>query len=173
MKIIEKEFIYLIKIIAKYSIAFLRKYLYNISRFKIYIQVQIKILSKLPSGLDRCRSIFLYPNSKFFSPNFNLRFERYVNFEFYKTVARLDKPTSWFERYVNFEFYKTYSQEWYICKWFERYVNFEFYKTLSYNIKPKLLFERYVNFEFYKTELTTKFCVFKFERYVNFEFYKT
>ena len=141
----------MIKIIAKYSIAFLRKYLYNISRFKIYIQVQIKILSKLPSGLDRCRSIFLYPNSKFFSPNFNLRFERYVNFEFYKT----------------------YSQEWYICKWFERYVNFEFYKTLSYNIKPKLLFERYVNFEFYKTELTTKFCVFKFERYVNFEFYKT
>ena len=93
--------------IAKYSIAFLRKYSYNISRFKIYIQVQIKILSTLPSGSDRCRSIFLYPNSKFFSPNLNLRFEKYVNFEFYKTLGKVKRSRRLFERYVNFEFYKT------------------------------------------------------------------
>ena len=107
MKIIEKEFIYLIKIIAKYSIAFLRKYLYNIGRFKIYIQVQIKILSTLPSGSDRCRSIFLYLNSEFILLNLILRFERYVNFEFYKTDNNVIKALEVFERYVNFEFYKT------------------------------------------------------------------
>ena len=38
------------KIIVKYSVAILKKYLYNIGRFKIYIRVQIKILSKLPFG---------------------------------------------------------------------------------------------------------------------------
>ena len=35
-------------------------------------------------------------------------FERYVNFEFYKTTMNLEKWNSWFERYVNFEFYKTF-----------------------------------------------------------------
>ena len=35
------------------------------------------------------------------------KFERYVNFEFYKTLAIVDNSISMFERYVNFEFYKT------------------------------------------------------------------
>ena len=34
-------------------------------------------------------------------------FERYVNFEFYKTVDGFHRYTIVFERYVNFEFYKT------------------------------------------------------------------
>ena len=34
-------------------------------------------------------------------------FERYVNFEFYKTVQVSDRTGGLFERYVNFEFYKT------------------------------------------------------------------
>ena len=36
-----------------------------------------------------------------------IMFERYVNFEFYKTVAKKFYPEGQFERYVNFEFYKT------------------------------------------------------------------
>ena|GEM_PF-6509890 len=35
------------------------------------------------------------------------KFERYVNFEFYKTVISLKLWCCVFERYVNFEFYKT------------------------------------------------------------------
>ena len=35
-------------------------------------------------------------------------FERYVNFEFYKTTYRLTHSDILFERYVNFEFYKTH-----------------------------------------------------------------
>ena len=34
-------------------------------------------------------------------------FERYVNFEFYKTLVVSSMITHKFERYVNFEFYKT------------------------------------------------------------------
>ena len=34
-------------------------------------------------------------------------FERYVNFEFYKTTFTTFLASSKFERYVNFEFYKT------------------------------------------------------------------
>ena len=34
-------------------------------------------------------------------------FERYVNFEFYKTIDNLQHAYDRFERYVNFEFYKT------------------------------------------------------------------
>ncbi len=34
-------------------------------------------------------------------------FERYVNFEFYKTKPTELSEISGFERYVNFEFYKT------------------------------------------------------------------
>ena len=34
-----------------------------------------------------------------------------------------------FERYVNFEFYKTHLIQKVIISVFERYVNFEFYKT--------------------------------------------
>ena len=34
-------------------------------------------------------------------------FERYVNFEFYKTSVEYDLAGNPFERYVNFEFYKT------------------------------------------------------------------
>ena len=34
-------------------------------------------------------------------------FERYVNFEFYKTADKVNFLESKFERYVNFEFYKT------------------------------------------------------------------
>ena len=34
-------------------------------------------------------------------------FERYVNFEFYKTVDKARNKLTRFERYVNFEFYKT------------------------------------------------------------------
>ena len=34
-------------------------------------------------------------------------FERYVNFEFYKTTKKDVKRFVVFERYVNFEFYKT------------------------------------------------------------------
>ena len=38
-------------------------------------------------------------------------FERYVNFEFYKTVEGDDIPEGSFERHVNFEFYKTITKE--------------------------------------------------------------
>ena len=34
-------------------------------------------------------------------------FERYVNFEFYKTEVSFHRSSHMFERYVNFEFYKT------------------------------------------------------------------
>ena len=34
-------------------------------------------------------------------------FERYVNFEFYKTLDNVPNVEDVFERYVNFEFYKT------------------------------------------------------------------
>ena len=37
----------------------------------------------------------------------NLQFERYVNFEFYKTFEKWIPKSVLFERYVNFEFYKT------------------------------------------------------------------
>ena len=57
-----------------------------------------------------------------------------------------------FERYVNFEFYKTVSTACVTSSLFERYVNFEFYKTVTYDVKNLSEFERYVNFEFYKTE---------------------
>ena len=57
-----------------------------------------------------------------------------------------------FERYVNFEFYKTVAKKFYPEGQFERYVNFEFYKTIGAIIAATLTFERYVNFEFYKTE---------------------
>ena len=56
-------------------------------------------------------------------------FERYVNFEFYKTVDAPSIRVTLFERYVNFEFYKTYDAETLKQCLFERYVNFEFYKT--------------------------------------------
>ena len=36
-------------------------------------------------------------------------FERYVNFEFYKTIILGAGELYLFERYVNFEFYKTSS----------------------------------------------------------------
>ena len=63
-------------------------------------------------------------------------FERYVNFEFYKTLTSDPWPQNQFERYVNFEFYKTEEtiRSW-ICK-FERYVNLEFYKKWKINNKP-------------------------------------
>ena len=50
---------------------------------------------------------FFIPKFKISIPNLNLRFERYVNFEFYKTALDLDTLLILFERYVNFEFYKT------------------------------------------------------------------
>ena len=37
-------------------------------------------------------------------------FERYVNFEFYKTSKTETSSSSKFERYVNFEFYKTFKR---------------------------------------------------------------
>ena len=40
-------------------------------------------------------------------------------------------PNWWFERYVNFEFYKTISYKKVGQRPFERYVNFEFYKTIK------------------------------------------
>ena len=43
------------------------------------------------------------------------------------------RGTSKFERYVNFEFYKTAFEDTAISVLFERYVNFEFYKTLDTN----------------------------------------
>ena len=140
----------MIKIIAKYSIAFLWKYLYNIGRFKIYIQVQIKILSKLPSGWIGVGPFFYTQIQSFFSKSqfevweickfwilqntsssvkLNDRFERYVNFEFYKTKNEFNFKVLEFERYVNFEFYKTSLTIGLNCSTFERYVNFEFYKT--------------------------------------------
>ena len=60
-------------------------------------------------------------------------FERYVNFEFYKTFTFIPKLPTEFERYVNFEFYKTPTIAYISGNTFERYVNFEFYKT-SYKI---------------------------------------
>ena len=47
---------------------------------------------------------------------------------------------TWFERYVNFEFYKTDYQFRLRQARFERYVNFEFYKTkaVATSSKPSL-----------------------------------
>ena len=59
-----------------------------------------------------------------------IEFERYVNFEFYKTNLKYPSPLALFERYVNFEFYKTHIFKKKLKRAFERYVNFEFYKTL-------------------------------------------
>ena len=56
-------------------------------------------------------------------------FERYVNFEFYKTEISSCRALVKFERYVNFEFYKTKLTGEFKVEEFERYVNFEFYKT--------------------------------------------
>ena len=50
---------------------------------------------------------FFIPKFKISTPNLNLRFERYVNFEFYKTNGITNERVAKFERYVNFEFYKT------------------------------------------------------------------
>ena len=59
-----------------------------------------------------------------------------------------------FERYVNFDFYKTnFNGLFPQCK-FERYVNFDFYKTPEDIPAVALVFERYVNFDFYKTQVT-------------------
>ena len=58
-------------------------------------------------------------------------FERYVNFEFYKTSVFKQGYLVGFERYVNFEFYKTAVVFDFLLPRFERYVNFEFYKLLS------------------------------------------
>ena len=44
------------------------------------------------------------------------QFERYVNFEFYKTEYDLMGNPMPFERYVNFEFYKT-------NKWQKKYLS--------------------------------------------------
>ena len=41
-----------------------------------------------------------------------LMFERYVNFEFYKTDIEIVDVRLKFERYVNFEFYKTIVSSW-------------------------------------------------------------
>ena len=57
------------------------------------------------------------------------KFERYVNFEFYKTPIPVIAAPNMFERYVNFEFYKTDNKLDFTFVLFERYVNFEFYKT--------------------------------------------
>ena len=35
-------------------------------------------------------------------------FERYVNFDFYKTIKKDGNKVYEFERYVNFDFYKTF-----------------------------------------------------------------
>ena len=43
----------------------------------------------------------------------SLGFERYVNFEFYKTSSSWSISDLVFERYVNFEFYKTERKEWF------------------------------------------------------------
>ena len=56
-----------------------------------------------------------------------------------------------FERYVNFDFYKTSMAQWIRDHKFERYVNFDFYKTRKEYLDKAKLFERYVNFDFYKT----------------------
>ena len=63
-------------------------------------------------------------------------FERYVNFEFYKTITPKHPNAALFERYVNFEFYKTGVTVESIYNKFERYVNFEFYKTYRSEIDP-------------------------------------
>ena len=77
---------------------------------------------------------FFIPKFKISAPNLNLRFERYVNFEFYKTYATYIILSTPFERYVNFEFYKTVEFEKMQKDMFERYVNFEFYKTPSHGL---------------------------------------
>ena len=41
-------------------------------------------------------------------------------------------PNYMFERYVNFEFYKTTSESGLTYEEFEGYVNFEFYKTVPH-----------------------------------------
>ena len=79
------------------------------------------------------------------------KFERYVNFDFYKTDTPLSERSKMFERYVNFDFYKTTLSKIYLTFLFERYVNFDFYKTSNIEIASVKVFERYVNFDFYKT----------------------
>ena len=37
-----------------------------------------------------------------------------------------------FERYVNFDFYKTKIGELFVTEPFDRYVNFDFYKTFTF-----------------------------------------
>ena len=66
------------------------------------------------------------------------KFERYVNFEFYKTYHLVLFTKYRFERYVNFEFYKTNKTAYKWFKMFERYVNFEFYKTLTHESKTAI-----------------------------------
>ena len=56
-------------------------------------------------------------------------FERYVNFDFYKTALTATDHKDPFERYVNFDFYKTFAIVLSKPPSFERYVNFDFYKT--------------------------------------------
>ena len=71
------------------------------------------------------------------------------------TSTKLTAPSitlgSLFERYVNFDFYKTACLGFSAAAAFERYVNFDFYKTLNTKPSARPLFERYVNFDFYKT----------------------
>ena len=50
-----------------------------------------------------------------------------------------------FERYVNFEFYKTMVIQGAWEFMFKRYVNFEFYKTVSFLLFVNLSFEKCVN----------------------------
>ena len=44
----------------------------------------------------------------------------------------IEEQKNGFERYVNFEFYKTWEQHYKREVPFERYVNFEFYKTFFF-----------------------------------------
>ena len=102
---------------------------------------------------------------------FPAKFERYVNFEFYKRVIELDLINTEFERYVNFEFYKRLgflaemNKVWEICKFWILQISATMFVWSD-------KFERYVNFEFYKIRKRSIWWITRFERYVNFEFYK-
>ena len=72
-----------------------------------------------------------------------------------KLLGYFDEIKDMFERYVNFEFYKTRLAIFTASFTFEGYVNFEFYKTNKHKVNITMKFERYVNFEFYKTFICT------------------
>ena len=152
--------------------------MYNKDRFKIYIQVQIKIyLYCLLAG-----SVSIH----FFIYNWilicrNQNYYQKSQFEVWEICK------FWILQNISSLFWKSFPV-WEICKFWILQNNdgkithyrmvweickFWILQNTSLNALPPILFERYVNFEFYKTIYGADNVSGEFERYVNFEFYKT